>query len=117
MYSKKIRLESLERLYDLAMEAAEKRGYYPEEVKDDYKVIKYYVTETPNLVNFYTLGFNEALIAAKHTYNMYKRGKWVDLGYSEEWYAPACECSCCKEVIPGKTKYCPHCGAKMENGG
>lgn len=46
-----------------------------------------------------------------------KRGEWVAsrVGESSSWFV---ECSKCHVIMPPVNyTYCPHCGAKMEEGG
>lgn len=40
-----------------------------------------------------------------------KTGKWYDCG------SLSCRCNQCGCKNTKETNYCPHCGAKMENGG
>ena len=42
-----------------------------------------------------------------------KRGKWIDTGGNEEWYAREYRCSECDDTMLGEANFCPNCGAKM----
>ena len=45
---------------------------------------------------------------------MRKKGRWIDTGSIEEWWAEEFKCSECGESMLGTANYCPNCGAKME---
>ena len=49
----------------------------------------------------------------KHEFEPVKHGRWI-FTQDETWYAEF-QCSECKEGVCNKTKFCPNCGAKMEN--
>ena len=38
----------------------------------------------------------------------------IDKHDTDEWYSDVYECSKCGERIPGKTRYCPDCGSRLE---
>lgn len=44
------------------------------------------------------------------------KGKWTYIGNSEVNGLKICECSVCEKRTYGSLKYCPNCGAKMEEG-
>lgn len=47
-----------------------------------------------------------------------KMGKWImHRGYNADGFGIEYSCSECKEWEDEKSKYCPNCGAKMENNG
>ena len=70
------------------------------------------IDEAPTLPNEYMRGFE----AAKREYKR-PHGKWIS---NCEAYYDGLNCSVCGEMLPHSdeyeytTKYCPHCGAKME---
>ena len=42
-----------------------------------------------------------------------KRGKWIDTGCNEEWWAREYRCSECGDTMLGDANFCPNCGADM----
>ena len=44
---------------------------------------------------------------------MWKRGKWIDTGDMDEWWAEVFTCSECGWSMLGTANYCPNCGADM----
>lgn len=45
-----------------------------------------------------------------------KKGKWIDTGENEEWYAREYRCSECGDTMLGDANFCPNCGADMREG-
>lgn len=53
-----------------------------------------------------------------------KRGKWEPVMYKtsygdfvqdrDEWYGPLFKCRLCNWTMIGRSRFCPNCGAKME---
>ena len=43
-----------------------------------------------------------------------KRGKWIDTGSNEEWYAREYRCSECGDTMLGEANFCPTCGSRNE---
>jgi len=44
---------------------------------------------------------------------MRKKGRWIDTGSMEEWWAKEFKCSECGESMLGTANYCHNCGAEM----
>lgn len=44
-----------------------------------------------------------------------EKALWIDTAEKEEWYAEQYKCNQCGEMMLGKSKFCPECGARMMN--
>lgn len=62
-------------------------------------------------VKYFVVDMLEKLPSAQP---MRKKGRWIDTGSIEEWWAEEFKCSECGESMLGTANYCPNCGAKME---
>ena len=57
------------------------------------------------------------IVAVRKAFAEPKRGKWIDTGSNEEWYAREYRCSECGDTMLGEANFCPNCGADMREGG
>ena len=71
---------------------------------------------TGNFIEEYPTGLIKAIIGGVPTADVQevKHGKWIDKGRGYGWYKECSNCSYRNDYPMEDFKYCPNCGAKMD---
>lgn len=80
---------------------------------DDTVIIDFWRRCKQSFANFVNSEPTVTRIKHRHRITPVKHGHWIFKSFPADWVGQLYICSECNEISDSQSRYCPHCGAKM----